>query len=275
MYFGSGSVVAAANVLLVVALVVVALLVMPLIHDRAVRLIMRRFRGAAGWGARKTDIIAPQTEDQTLKARRGGAADQARAGRAELAYEHSEKLMSELDKRSILIDAQKTEIIALKIQVETLEARLKLASNDRHVQNLENRLVEQSRRLNENEFELKYLRDEIEVAQKAEADLRRAMIEIDGHAKRATQNHEAEKAKLQAALDRANGERARLAYELAKMKQQAERTTPAEQGEDVMLRECIIDAESSGKRERAFLRQPLIVSDEVKRCLAGQSAERH
>jgi chromosome segregation ATPase len=180
--------------------------------------------------------------------------------------------MSELDKRSILIDAQKTEIIALKIQVETLEARLKLASNDRHVQNLENRLVEQSRRLNEGEFELKYLRDEIEVAQKAEADLRRAIIEIDGHAKRATQNHEAEKAKLQAALDRANGERARLAYELAKMKQQAERTTPAEQGEDVMLRECIIDAESSGNGERAFLHQPLIESDEVKRCLAGQSA---
>jgi hypothetical protein len=280
MYFGSGSVVAAANVLLVVALVVVALLVMPLIHDRAMRLIMRRSRGAAGWGARKTDIIAPQTDDQTLKARRGGAADQARAaggvsrqdqGRPVL--EHSEKLMSELDKRSILIDAQKTEIIALKIQVETLEARLKLASNDRHVQNLENRLVEQSRRLNENEFELKYLRDETEVAQKAEVDLRRAMIEIDGHAKRATQNHEAEKAKLQAALDRANGERGRLAYELAKIKQQAERTTPAEQGKDVVLRECTIDAESSGKREGAFLHQPLIVSDEVKRCLAGQSAE--
>jgi hypothetical protein len=62
MYFGSGSVVAAANVLLVVALVVVALLVMPLIHDRAVRLIMRQFRGAAGWGARKTDIIEPRNQ---------------------------------------------------------------------------------------------------------------------------------------------------------------------------------------------------------------------
>jgi hypothetical protein len=34
------------------------------------------------------------------------------------------------------------------------------------------------------------------------------------------------------------------------MKQQAERITPAEQGEDVMLRECIIDAESSGNGER-------------------------
>ena len=40
-----------------------------------------------------------------------------------------------------------------------------------------------------------------------------------------------------------------------------------------MLRECIIDAESFGKGERAFLRQSLIESDEVKRCLAGQNAE--
>jgi hypothetical protein len=39
--------------------------------------------------------------------------------------------MSELDKRSTLIDAQKTEIIALKIEIETLRARLKCASNDR------------------------------------------------------------------------------------------------------------------------------------------------
>jgi hypothetical protein len=53
------------------------------------------------------------------------------------------------------------------------------------------------------------------------------------------------------------------------MKQQAERITPAEQGEDVMLRECIIDAESSGNGERAFLHQPLIEPDEVKGCLAG------
>ena len=177
-----------------------------------------------------------------------------------------------MDKRSTLIDAQKTEIIALKIQVGTLKARLKWASNDRDVQNLENRLVEQSRRLNESEFELKYLRDEIEVAQKAEADLRRAIIEIDGHAKRATQNHEAEKAKLQAALDRANGERARLAYELAKMRQQAERTTPVEQVEDVMLRECVIDTEGSGSGERTFLHQPLIESDDMKGRLPGQSA---
>ncbi len=85
---------------------------------------------------------------------------------------------------------------------------------------LENRLVQQSRLLNEREFELKHLRDEIEIARKAEADLRVAIIEIDGRDKTATQNLQVEKAKLQAALDRANGERMRLAHELTNMKRQ-------------------------------------------------------
>jgi hypothetical protein len=58
----------------------------------------------------------------------------------------------------------------------------------------------------------------------------------------------------------------------AKLKQQAERTTPAEQVEVAMLRECVIDAESSGSGERTFLHQPLIESDDMKGCLPGQSA---
>jgi hypothetical protein len=279
MYFESGSLVAAVNVLLVVALVVVALLVMPLIRDYAARLITRRLRGTARSDARsapadapKADIFAPKTE--TLKARRGASHREALAVRAKcvLPCEDSDNLMCELDKRSILIDAQKTTITALKIQVETLKARLKWATNDRDVQNLENRLAEQSRRLNESEFELKHLRSEVKIAQKAEADLHRAIIEIDGLSKRATQNHEAEKAKLQAALDRANGERARLAYELTKTRQQAEKTAPVERVEEVMPRECVVDVEGSGSGERTFLHQPLIESDDMKGCLAGQRA---
>ncbi len=92
---------------------------------------------------------------------------------------------------------------------------------------LENRLVEQSRLLNEREFELKHLREEIEIARKAESDLRVAIIEIDGRDKTATQNLEAEKAKLQAALDRANGERLRLAHELASLKRQGKEARAA------------------------------------------------
>src|SRR5215475_929633 len=86
------------------------------------------------------------------------------------------------------------------------------------VQQLENRLVEQSQQLNEREIELTHLRGEIEIARKSEADLRLAIIEIDGRENIATQKLKAEKIKLQAALDRANGERVRLAYELANMK---------------------------------------------------------
>jgi len=225
MYFASGSLVAAVNVLVVVTLILVTV-----ICERAVRLVKQRLRRAAS--AHRIDIIVPRTEHQTLEGRRGLGSNQTRANRGELgvktrcalSHEESDKLKSELDKRSTLIDAQKTEIIALKIQIETLKARL---SNYRDVQNLKNCLVAQSKQLNESEIELKYLRCEIETAQKAEADLRRAIIEIDGCANISSQNHEAESAKLQAALDRANGERARLAYELAKMKQQGDRTRAA------------------------------------------------
>lgn len=77
-------------------------------------------------------------------------------------------------------------------------------------------------RLNESKSELKHLRDEIENARKAEADLHSVVAEIHVRAHAATQNLEAEKARLQAALDRANGERVRLAYDLANMKRQAD-----------------------------------------------------
>jgi TolA-binding protein len=75
-------------------------------------------------------------------------------------------------------------------------------------------------RLNESESELKHLRGEIDNARKAEADLRSALAEIHGRAHAATQNLESEKARLQAALDRANAERVRLAF--VNMKRQAD-----------------------------------------------------
>ena len=94
-------------------------------------------------------------------------------------------------------------------------------TEDRRAQeDLENRLAKQSRQLNEREFELEQLRSEIETAHKAEAGLRVAIDEIDARDKTATQNLEAETAKLRAALDRANGERMRLAYEVANIKRQ-------------------------------------------------------
>jgi hypothetical protein len=107
-------------------------------------------------------------------------------------------------------------------------------------EDLENRLVVQSRLLNESEFELRQLRSEIEGVRKAEDDLRVAIIEIDGRANAAAQNTIAEKARLEAALDRANGERARLVHELTAIKRrQGEETRAAEPVDSATLRERV------------------------------------
>ena len=107
-------------------------------------------------------------------------------------------------------------------------------------EDLENRLVVQSRLLNESEFELRQLRSEIESVRKAEDDLRVAIIEIDGRANNASQNSIAEKARLEAALDRANGERARLVHELTGLKRrQGEETRAAEPVDSATLRKRV------------------------------------
>jgi chromosome segregation ATPase len=152
-------------------------------------------------------------------------------------------LKGELDERSALADAQKMETGVLKNQVETLnklldQERAELEDFRNHVaelvqqlvaqtaedklraQDLENHVADQSRLLEERAIELSHLRSEIEIASKAEADLRSTAIEIEARANIEIQNLKAESAKLQAALDRANCERMRLAHELAKLKRQ-------------------------------------------------------
>ena len=96
-------------------------------------------------------------------------------------------------------------------------------------EDLENRLIVQSRLLNESESEIRHLRDEMENARKAENHLRVAIIEIEGRGNAAAENFIAEKARLEAALDRANGERPRLVHELAGLElHQGEETRPAD-----------------------------------------------
>jgi hypothetical protein len=93
----------------------------------------------------------------------------------------------------------------------------------------------QSRLLNERESELEHLRREVEIIRKAEDDLRVAAIESDSRQNSAMRSLEADKARLQAALDRANGERLRLTYELAKTKRQVEETWAEQNNENSVL----------------------------------------
>jgi chromosome segregation ATPase len=100
-----------------------------------------------------------------------------------------------------------------QIVLQTTEER-------RAQEDLENRFADQSRQINEREFEIEQLRSEIEISHKSEADLRGALDEINVRDGSAIQTLEAEAEKLRAALDRAHGERMRLSYELVNLKHQ-------------------------------------------------------
>jgi hypothetical protein len=162
----------------------------------------------------------------------------------------NERLIQASEEISVVEESRDVERSELKAATQNLvEERAKFENFHRHVvelvqqltvqrtedevqeqgarEDLEDRLAEQSRLLNESESELTHLRAEIESARKAEDDLRIALIEIDGRANATIQNLIAEKAQLQATLDRANGERVRLAHELADLKRRQAHESPA------------------------------------------------
>jgi chromosome segregation ATPase len=74
-------------------------------------------------------------------------------------------------------------------------------------EDLQRHVVEQSRLHQDHQREVNYLREEIAIARQSESDLQIA-----------AQNFSAENSRLQGMLDRANGERTRLTYELTSMR---------------------------------------------------------
>ena len=228
----------------------------------------------------KTEIVVLKVQVQTLQGRLSQAGEEAKAlqdrhdaaGRA-LSEKEAEldKLRSTHDECSVAAESHKAEIVALSRQIGTLKKQLIRATEEaraereqrdaattelksvtqklnelvrqtaderaigrRAQQELESRLAEQSQLLNESEFELDYLRSEAESTRQAEADLRIAIIEIDSRAHAAAHDFKVEKGRLQAALERANGERARLSYELAEMRRRVGDSRAPERVESVM-----------------------------------------
>jgi chromosome segregation ATPase len=364
MYFGIGFLVAA----------LVGLVVVPLVHGRAVRLTMRRLEAATPLsmaeiqadkdqlraefamstrrlevsvenlrtkstsqlaelgkkgdainrlkielGEKTATIFALESRDKALR-------DQLRTTEEEFAVKSSvmldaqralsdkeaelAKLVSELDERSSVADAQKVDIIALKTQVDALKDRLDVAGNElkavedrrdservelkaatqelaeergkvenlgrrvseleqalvaqtteaeilgRRAQDMENRLGEQSRLLNESEFELKQLRNENDLARKIEADLRTAIAEIDGRTSSATAKLKSENTQLRTELDRTRDERDRLARDLGIMKRETEESWASERVENALLRERINDVAAEVARLASALEGP-------------------
>ena len=151
----------------------------------------------------------------------------------------------------------KTSAAALPSSSSNLLAQTKEAEIlGRRAQDLESRLGEQSRLLNQSEFELKHLRQELEGARKIEGDLRTAVIEIEGRSNSATQNIRTENAQLQATLAHARDERDRFASDLGAMKRETEETWASERVENALLRERINDVAAEVARLASALEGP-------------------
>ncbi len=172
--------------------------------------------------SQRAEIVALTRQVETLKEKLSRAGEQARA-----AEDHHETAQIELKAATAKLMEERTKFENFHRRIAELVPRAITQSMEDRIrgrraeERLESYTVEQSRLLNERDLELKQLRGEIEITRKAEYDVRVAMIENDGRAHAAAQNFKAENARLQAALDRANGERARLTFELANTKRQA------------------------------------------------------
>ena len=161
--------------------------------------------------SQKIEIIALKTQVDALKERLDGASfelknveDRRDAERVELRAATQELTqergrVENLGRRVAQLEQQ---LVAQTKEAEILGQR---------AQDLENRLGEQSRLLNQSEFELKQLRQEVETARRVESDLRTAIAEIEGRSSSATQNLRTENAQLQAAFAHAKEERDRHA----------------------------------------------------------------
>lgn len=139
----------------------------------------------------------------------------------------------------------------------------------RRAQDLESRLGEQSRLLNQSEFELKHLREEMEAARKVESDLRTAIIEIEGRSNSAAQNLKTENAQLQAAVAHTKEERDRFARDLGAMKRETEEAWASERVENALLRERINDVAAEVARLASALEGP---NSPIDALLAAETA---
>jgi chromosome segregation ATPase len=167
--------------------------------------------------SQNTDIAALTGQVQTLNERLAQVGDKASAVEESCRVERmrfeaaSQTLMEE---RAKFDDFHRcvAELVP-QVVVQTTEDRLVARQTE---EDLQGRVAEQSRLLQDHERELNYLRQELAMARQSEADLQIT-----------ARNFSAENSRLQAMLERANGERARQAYELATLRRQIKTTQAA------------------------------------------------
>ena len=206
--------------------------------------------------SQKIEIIALKTQVEALKERLDGTGHDLK-----IVEDRRDAERIELQAATQELSAERGRVENLGRRVAELEQQLVAQTTEaeilgRRAQDLESRLGEQSRLLNQSEFELKHLREELQAARKIEGDLRTAVIEMDGRSNSATQNIRTENTQLQAALAHARDERDRFARDLGAMKRETEETWASERVENALLRERINDVAAEVARLASALEGP-------------------
>jgi chromosome segregation ATPase len=219
--------------------------------------------------SQKIDIIALKTQVDALKDRLTEAGSELRT-----VEDRRDSERVELKAATHELSEERGKVENLGRRVSELEQALVAQTTEaeilgRRAQDLENRLGEQSRLLNESEFELKHLRGDIETARKTEGDLRIAIAELDGRTSSATKQLRAENAQLQSELERTKDERDRLARDFGSMKRETEESWASERVENALLRERINDVAAEVARLASALEGPNSPIDAI---LAAETA---
>ena len=146
--------------------------------------------------AQRLEIIALKNGVEVLKDRLSAAGNELKA-----VEDRRDAERVELKHASQELAEERGRIENLGRHVSELEQQLVAQTTEaaivgRRAQHLENRLGEQSRLLNQRDFELEQLRNEMDLARKIEADLRAASIELEGRTKSATETLTGEIAQL-------------------------------------------------------------------------------
>jgi chromosome segregation ATPase len=206
--------------------------------------------------SQKIEIIALKTQVDALKERLDGAGFELKT-----VEDRRDAERLELKAATRELGEERGRVENLGRRVAELEQHLLVQSKEAEIlgqraQDLESRLTEQSRLLNQSEFELKHLRQEMESARKVESDLRTAIIELEARSSSATQNLRTESTQLQAALVHAKEERDRFARELGSIKRETEEAWASERVENALLRERINDVAAEVARLASALEGP-------------------
>jgi chromosome segregation ATPase len=206
--------------------------------------------------AQKVEIVALKTQVDALKDRLNTAGNELKT-----VEDRRDAERIELKSATQELAEERGRVENLGRRVADLEQQLVAQTTatgllDRRAQELEGRLNDQSRSLNQSEFELNQARNELLTARSSENDLRTALAELHERASAATDAFKTEKAQLRSDLDRITDERDRLARDLGHMKRETEENWAAERVENSLLRERINDVAAEVARMASALEGP-------------------